>query len=208
MLYFFTDRHTAATPPLITPLAPSLTHSLPDSYRATSSLFTSSSPPLPHSPTLPAMQNDSDYSLLGPTPAHADSSQLTRRRVVAGVLALYGVLLVVLLALYGSVSDCDGSCDSSSSSSSGAVGSFSSVAALSAAQVGLAASLSATGTLQLGAGTSVYQDLYQLPAVCAKATAMEPVFDSSYVMTFIDGVKGTLADCCLCWSDSCLTCLY
>ena len=144
------------------------------------------------------MQNDSDYSLLGPTPAHADSSQLTRRRVVAGVLALYGVLLVVLLALYGSVSDCDGSCDSSSSSSSGAVGSFSSVAALSAAQVGLAASLSATGALQLGAGTSVYQDLYQLPAVCAKATAMEPVFDSSYVMTFIDGVKGTLADCCLC----------
>lgn len=129
------------------------------------------------------MNSELDYSYLGdPT-----DRMRTRRWIVTGVLGVYGVLLIVLFALYASVSDCDGDC--SSSTVTGAVGTFQTAVSFSQDQVGLAASLSSSGVLQLGAGTSVYKDLYQLPGVCAKATAMEPVFESSYVMSFIDGVK-------------------
>jgi hypothetical protein len=124
------------------------------------------------------MKTEGDYSYLGqPTTA-----MKLRKWALA---ATYGVLLIVLFVLYATVDSGD-----SSSSQSGAIGSFPSAAPLAASQVGLAASLGEGGALQLGGGTSVYQGLYQLPGVCAKTPGMEPLFDSSYIMTFVDGVKG------------------
>lgn len=129
------------------------------------------------------MKTEADYSYLGePTTA-----MKLRKWGMVALLAIYGVLLIVLLVLFSITTD-----NESSSTSSGAIGSFSSAATLSAAQVGLVASLSSgSGALQLGGGTSVYQDRYTLAAVCAKTPAIEPIFESSYVMTFIDGVEST-----------------
>jgi hypothetical protein len=118
-----------------------------------------------------------------------------RKWGTTGLLATYGVLLVVLLVLYGSSDS-----DSDSSSPSGAIASFPSTAPLSAAQVGLGASLSSSGALQLGGGTSVYRDLYSLPppSACAKAPVLQPAFLSSFVMTFIDGIQSTHLPYSLC----------
>lgn len=131
------------------------------------------------------MKPEADYSYLG----EPSVAMKVRKWGLVALLTIYGILLIVLMVLYSTVSDSD-----TSSTNSGAIGSFSSTVVLSTAQMGLAASLSSTsGALQLGGGTSVYQDRYSIASVCAKTPAMEPIFESSYVMTFIDGVDSTYA---------------
>jgi hypothetical protein len=127
------------------------------------------------------MKTEPDYSYLGePTTA-----MKLRQWSTAGLLFTYGVLFIVVFALYSASDD-----NTNSSSETGAVGIFQSAASIAAAQVGFAASLSTSGALQLGGGTSVYKNLYQLAGVCAKSTIMQPLFDSSYLLSFVDGVKG------------------
>ena len=128
------------------------------------------------------LKTEADYSYLGePTTA-----MKLRKWGLIAVLVLYGVLLIVLLALYGSVNndDDDASCQN------GAIGSFTSAVSFTASQVGFAASLSSSGSLQLGAGTTIYKDLYVKDSVCPKMPDIEPVFDSSFVLTYIDGERG------------------
>jgi hypothetical protein len=56
---------------------------------------------------------------------------------------------------------------------------------------GSAVSMSAQGSVQLGAGTTIYRNVGPVPIdPCPKYISSTPVFDDKYLISFVDGITG------------------
>jgi hypothetical protein len=63
----------------------------------------------------------------------------------------------------------------------------------SAVPSGAAVSLSSTGKIQAGGGTSIYKNIVEVTLKCPKYLAMTSVFGNAYVMTYADSTSNGLA---------------